>query len=169
MRPTGDARRRSVWSAHVTLTCISRGLLARSADAVVMPIVRRVAPLALVFVIVACSVVSPAELIFHNRSDVPIALYPDVTVPPCSTIELNQAAIDAGKARFDAAFASGDFDGAWVPAGAVQFLTGVPPRRIGEIEPVTVVVSGVAEPRFVLGRVPEVELPPCGGQPVGIS
>lgn len=124
----------------------------------------------LVYEIVACSFVAPpAVLVFHNRSDVPIALYPEVTIGPCSMTELDEAAIARGKARLEEAFASsGDFE-SWVPAGAIQFQSGVPVRRVGESDPITVVVSAVAQPRFVEGRVPASELPECGGQPLGIS
>jgi hypothetical protein len=120
--------------------------------------------------IAACSLgPAPAVLVFHNRSEAPIALYPDVTVPPCSTTELDEAAIERGKARFDAAFAStGVFD-SWVPPGAVQYQSAIPGHRIGATEPLTVIVSGVAEPRFVEGWVPASELPVCGGEPVGIA
>jgi hypothetical protein len=132
----------------------------------------RTVALTLVLVVgfAACSFgPAPAVLVFHNRSDAPIALYPDVTIAACSTMERDQAAIDRGKARFDAEFAStGVFD-SWVPPGAVQYRSAIPGHRIGATEPLTVVVSGVAEPRFVEGRVPDSGLPDCGGQPVGIS
>ena|SRR5687768_16395583 len=115
----------------------------------------------------ACSLAPPpAVLVIHNRSDAPIALYPEVTIPPCSTSELDEAAIARGKARLSEEFARNSDFVSWVPAGTVQ-LTAVPPQRIGAPAPLTVIVSGVAQPRFVEGRVSTSELPDCGGQPVG--
>ena len=117
----------------------------------------------------ACSIVpSPAVLVFHNRSDVPIALYPDVIIAPCSTAELDSAAIDQGKARFDEAFMSDEGFDAWVPAGAVRFQVGIQGRRIGATEPLTVVVSALPL-RVEDRRLAPAELPDCGGEPVGIQ
>jgi hypothetical protein len=118
----------------------------------------------------ACSILaSPAVLVFHNRSDVPIALYPAVTVAPCSTMEFDSAAIEQGKARLDEAFMSDDGPDGWVPAGSIQFHPRVQfSSRTGATEPLTVVVSAL--PLRVEGRrIEPAELPDCGGEPAGIQ
>jgi hypothetical protein len=121
----------------------------------------------------ACSVLpGPTVLVFDNRSAVPVALYPDAIVGPCSTMEFDRAAIDHGKAALDAAFRKDGTDGtfdSWVPAGAVHYQAGIPGRRIGATEPTTVVVSALPLRVEVAARVPEAQLPPCGGDPVGIQ
>lgn len=117
----------------------------------------------------ACSILpSPAVLVFHNRSDARIALYPDVIIEPCSTMEFDGAAIDQGKARSVEAVVSDEGFDAWVPAGAVQFQAGIPGRRIGATEPLTVVVSALPI-RIEEHRLAPAELPDCGGDPVGIQ
>ena len=118
----------------------------------------------------ACGVLpEPTVLVFDNRSAVPVALYPDAIVGPCSRMEFDRAAIDRGKAALDAAFRKdGTFD-SWVPAGAVQYQAGIPSRRIGATEPTTVVVSALPLRVEVAARVPEAQLPACGGDPVGIQ
>jgi hypothetical protein len=129
-----------------------------------------VAAVALTASTAACSILpSPAVLVFHNRSDVPIALYPAVTVGPCSTMEFDSAAIEQGKARFKEAFLSADGPDGWVPAGSVQFAPGVAfTRPTGATEPLTVVVSAL--PLRVEGhRLEPAELPDCGGEPAGIQ
>ena len=127
----------------------------------------RVAALALaVFLtLAACSPTSsgPPVLIFHNRSDVPIALYPDVTVAPCSSVELDQRSIDLANDRLLSAGSD------WVPAGALRPGWGIQGQQIGSDQPVTVIVSGIMQPRFVDGRVPSSDLPACGGEPVGLG
>jgi hypothetical protein len=125
--------------------------------------------LALALATAACSILpSPAVLVFHNRSDARIALYPEVIIEPCSTMEFDRAAIDQGKARLDEEIMSDEgFDG-WVPAGVVQFQAGIPGRRMGATEPLTVVVSALPI-RIEDHRLAPAELPDCGGEPVGVQ
>ena len=116
----------------------------------------------------ACSPSGPTVLVIANRSDATLALYPTAIIAPCSTLELDQKAIDAGKAAFDQAMTRDSDPTKWVPAGDVQFGQEIPPRDANATEPMTVVVS--SQPfRAVEGRVPAAEMPSCGGQPVGLG
>lgn len=127
-----------------------------------------IALLACVAGVAACSPTASPVLVIVNRSDATLALYPTAIVRPCTTLELDQKAIDAGKNALDQAMASDADPYAWVPAGDLQFGQDIPPRRANATEPMTVVVS--SQPfRAVEGRVPTSDLPPCGGSPVGIS
>ncbi len=117
----------------------------------------------------ACSLLpgDTAVLIVHNRSAVPIALYPGAIIEPCSEVEFDRGAVNAGNARLNQAMDS-DPEHSWVPRGAVRFSRGISGRPVGSTEPMTVVVSA-GEPHQQLGRIAPGELPACGGEPVGID
>lgn len=99
-----------------------------------------------------------------NRSDVPIAIYPGSIVAPCSTLEFTDDEVRAGNERRDRAFG----DDSWVPEGAVRLDRGVDGRPAGSTVALTLVVSA-REPQLLAGRPDDADLPPCGGEPLGIE
>ncbi len=103
------------------------------------------------------------DYVLVNRSDVPIALAPDVQLGPCSASAFTKAELDAAGEAFLKLAMEGDYS--WVPADAVVLTRGIPGPRNGAPRPMTFVISGDALPRIIEGPVQEAELPACGGKP----
>ena len=79
-----------------------------------------------------------------------MALYPDVTVPPCSAVELSGREVVQGEQRLDDSFLSDESEWyRWVPAGTTYLDLDWARPRIEKNETVTVVVflDGLPPPR----------------------
>ncbi len=106
-------------------------------------------------------------LVLINRSGVDIAFLPGVIVPSCDRLSLSREELTAAQGELERWFWSGAEADAWVPADAVQFTRGLSGAPSGAPDPMAVVISS-QDPQMVHGYVPA-ELPPCGGDPVGIE
>lgn len=102
-----------------------------------------------------------------NRSGRDVAFYPEVVVPSCSSLSLTGAQTEAGRQALDAWLHDPESP-SWGPGNPVRFERGIVGRPIGAAKPTVIVVSSTAEPQVFDGFVPS-ELPPCGGEPVGIE
>ena len=105
----------------------------------------------------------PPDYVLANRSDVPIAIAPNVQLAPCSASAFTKAELEAAGEAFLERAMEGDYS--WVPADAVVLTGGIPGPRIGAPRPMTFVISGDAHPQVFYGPVQEADLPACGGNP----
>lgn len=128
---------------------------------------RRLLPLGLAIaaLLAACAIPSgPAVLVVHNRSSVPVAFFPDATINACSTMEFDESRLDQSKAAIETWLASGGDYGGWGTSDAIAYSGRFPSHHDGDAGPVTIVIWA-GPVRRAGDRVPQTELPPCGGEP----
>jgi hypothetical protein len=121
---------------------------------------RMLGAVVLSFVLGACA--GQSTIAIANRSNATVAVGPGLTVPRCSTLTIPIG--DYQTARNEAAQRVFD-DESWLPPGAVELNFGVDVAGTGPAITSTLIVSSVADPRFVAASVPADELPECGGVP----
>jgi hypothetical protein len=109
----------------------------------------------------ACAVTPDYVLV--NRSDVAIAIAPNVQIAPCSAANFTESELKAAGEAFLERAMEGDFS--WVPADAVALTGGIPGPRIGAPRPMIFVISGSNLPQVFYGPLEESDLPACGGEP----
>ena len=114
-------------------------------------------------VLLGCGLADP-QLVLVNRSAAAITVGPGVIVPPCTTVALKPDDYEMARAQGIAMAERGE---RWsAPEGALVWND----WGVSGSGPVTfsLIVSGSAGPESQRGTVPEDQLPPCGGDPVGI-
>ena len=115
---------------------------------------------------IACT--EAPEHVIVNRSGRTIAFAPGVVVPPCQSVELTRRQVSAARAEAKRWFREESDPLGWVPPDTVHFQRGVMGAPIGAPNPLSLVITSEAEPQVVHGFVPT-DLPPCGGEPMGID
>lgn len=100
----------------------------------------------------------PAELIVLNRTTVPLALYPGLTVDACAKARYTHEHMRAGVERLMA-----ELDDDWIPAGSVRYELPAYARAVGDEGPVVIAVTSRGA-EFVTPGKADADAP-CEGRP----
>lgn len=112
-------------------------------------------------VVTACGL--RQDYVLVNRSQRTVAIAPGIILPGCSSVPYSYADLQtAGAALIERHM---NDDTSWIPAGATVVEI-VPPPPTENQRSVTVIISGSAAPRVVMGDVSESDLPACIGAPM---
>jgi hypothetical protein len=106
------------------------------------------------------------DVVLENRTETLIAVAPGILLEPCSSTSYSEMELRAAGERL-LELSQNDVVGdevAWIPAGAAR-LDGIPPSRVGEPRPYTLVIRSDRAPEVTYGPV-EGARSPCGGLPV---
>jgi len=108
--------------------------------------------------VASCAAVSDYKV--FNRSDQLVVIAPGLSVEPCGAASWNSEVVREAGEELLKFVLQGDYS--WVPSGAV-ILEGLPPEKVDQSKPITIVVSGTNPVRVHDGPLPESQLPACGG------